>query len=319
MLKEQFFGIEIEMTGITRKEAARRLGEHLGTTPVYIGGVYGTHEVTDGEGKVWKLMYDSSIRALKKTGATYTKTLDIEYKVELVSPKLEYNEIPKLQEIVRQLRQEGATTTDTCGIHIHVDGKNHNPQSIKNCLSIMYSKEDLLYKALQVRYERQTFCQKTNQRILDEVRKVKKLDTATLKKIWYQTTSDNEATSCANQHYHDSRYHVFNLHPFFSKGTVEFRLFNSTLHAGEVKAFVHLALAISAQGITQKSAQAKKTASDNEKFTFRTWLLRLGLNGEEFKNTRMHLLKHLDGNAAWRYDPSNYATHPQTLAQAVNS
>ena len=100
----------------------------------------------------------------------------------------------------------------------------------------------------------------------------------------------------------------------FSKGTVEFRLFNSTLHAGEIKAYVNLCLAISAQAIRQKSTQLTKTSSDNEKFTFRTWLLRLGLNGDEFKTTRDHLLKHLDGNAAWRYAPENYPTHPHTVA-----
>ena len=37
-----------------------------------------------------------------------------------------------------------------------------------------------------------------------------------------------------------------------SHGTVEWRLFNSTLHAGEAKANIILAMAISAQGINQK-------------------------------------------------------------------
>jgi len=34
-----------------------------------------------------------------------------------------------------------------------------------------------------------------------------------------------------------------------------------------------------------------KTQPENEKYTFRTWLLRLGLIGDEFKTARMHLLK----------------------------
>ena len=40
---------------------------------------------------------------------------------------------------------------------------------------------------------------------------------------------------------------------------------------------------------------------ENYKYTFRCWLLRLKLNGEEFKNTRMHLLKHLKGNTVGNY------------------
>jgi hypothetical protein len=38
----------------------------------------------------------------------------------------------------------------------------------------------------------------------------------------------------------------------------------------------------------------------NAKFTFRTWLIRLGLNGDEFETARHHLLKNLEGDIAWR-------------------
>ena len=41
-------------------------------------------------------------------------------------------------------------------------------------------------------------------------------------------------------------------------------------------------------------------------FTFRVWLVRMGLNGDEFKNTRKHLLDHLEGDQAWRYDKESY-------------
>ena len=44
----------------------------------------------------------------------------------------------------------------------------------------------------------------------------------------------------------------------------------------------------------------------DELFTFRVWLVRLGLNGSEFKNTRDHLLANLDGDRAWRYDKDSY-------------
>ena len=101
-----------------------------------------------------------------------------------------------------------------------------------------------------------------------------------------------------------------NLHSVFYHGTVEWRLFNSTLHAGEVKANIILALAISAQGINQKYTQFKKTPiGDNPAFTFRTFLLRLGLIGPEYKNVRAHLLKNLPGDKAWRHDKSLYPSN----------
>ena len=102
------------------------------------------------------------------------------------------------------------------------------------------------------------------------------------------------------EHYNWTRYHALNLHSVFYRGTVEWRCFNSTLHAGKVAAYVNLCLAISAQAIAQRSTVMRKTQSENELFTFRVWLVRLGLNGEEFKHTRDHLLAHLEGDRAWR-------------------
>ena len=100
------------------------------------------------------------------------------------------------------------------------------------------------------------------------------------------------------------------MHSVFYHGTIEWRLFNSTLHAGEAKANIILAMAISAQGINQKYTQFRKTPiGDNPAFTFRTFLLRLGLIGPEYKNVRMHLLKNLPGDKAWRHDKSQYPSN----------
>ena len=232
----------------------------------------------------------------------------------MVTPILTYEEQPKLQEAVRTVRHAGAKVNDSCGMHIHIDGANHTAKSLKNILTLMYSKEDLLFKALQVNPNRVNYCKKTREDILTAIRKEKDLTMDKVAQIWY---GDSNWHWHAQTHYDQSRYHALNLHAMFSKGTVEFRLFNSTLHAGEVKAYINLALAISAQAIRQKGCQMSKTASTNEKFTFRTWLLHLGLNGDEFKTTREHLLKHLEGNSAWRYEPEHYPTHPQTLAAAA--
>lgn len=104
------------------------------------------------------------------------------------------------------------------------------------------------------------------------------------------------------RHYHDSRYHCLNLHSVFQKGTIEFRLFNSTTHAGKVKTYIQFCLAISGQALNQTCAATRKTTSTNEKYTFRTWLLRLGMIGDEFKTARKFLLENLEGGIAWK-DP----------------
>ena len=55
------------------------------------------------------------------------------------------------------------------------------------------------------------------------------------------------------------------------------------------------------QALTQRSASTKKPQVENEKFAMRTYLNRIGFIGDEFKNCREHLTKHLDGSAAWRF------------------
>jgi hypothetical protein len=85
-------------------------------------------------------------------------------------------------------------------------------------------------------------------------------------------------------------------------GTLEIRGFNSSnLHAGKLRSYIVLALALNNQALTQKSASAKKPNLENPKFAMRTWLNRIGFIGEEFKNCRDHLVKHLKGSAAWRF------------------
>ena len=288
------------MTGLTRRQAAEALGALFGTQFRYLGGTYKAYEVPDREDKVWKIVYDSSIRPVRPERSRYPED---EYKVEMNSPKLEYSEMGKLQEVVRTLRRAGAVVNSSCGMHVHVDASKHTPQSLKNALSIMYSKEDILFKALKVNESRvERWCQKVREPMLEKIRKLPANTTMDrLKQEWY------EGSDGSYQHYNWTRYYALNLHSVFYRGTLEWRCFESTLHAGKVRANITLALAISAQAINQKRTLMRKTEiSENPAFTFRTFLLRLGLIGPEYKNVREHLLSNLPGDRAWRYDRSQY-------------
>ena len=301
--KDQYFGCEIELTGINRATAAQTLADLFGTRAEHSGGGYDAYRVKDLDGKEWKIVRDSSIHPeCRRRSVLIGET----YKVELNSPKLEYGEMEKLQEVVRSLRRAGGIVNDSCGMHVHVDASKHTPQSLKNVLSIMYSKEDILFAALKVNPARiDSYCQAVDEPILEEIRKLPSgASMDQLKDRWYRGRDGSD------YHYHQSRYHALNLHSVFYHGTVEWRLFNSTLHAGEAKANIILAMAISAQGINQKYTQFRKTPiGDNPAFTFRTFLLRLGLIGPEYKNVRMHLLKNLPGDKAWRHDKSQYPSN----------
>lgn len=293
-MRTQRFGIEIEMTGITRKKAAEVIAEYFGTESFYLGTYYKTYGAKDRQGRTWKATYDSSIIAQKKSGGRTVQAAD-EYKCEVVSPILTYGDMADLQEVVRRLRHSGAFVNSQCGIHIHVDAGCYTPQTLRNLVNIIASKEDILYKALRIDPARLRWCKKTNEKLIEAINRRKPQTMEALKDIWYAGS-----TRGRDEHYNDTRYHGLNLHSAFTKGTVEFRLFNSTTHAGEIKAYIQFCLAVSHQALTQKKASARKTVTDNEKYAFRCWMLRLGLSGDEFKTCRLHFLKHLEGNSAWR-------------------
>lgn len=67
-------------------------------------------------------------------------------------------------------------------------------------------------------------------------------------------------------------------------------------------AFAQLAVLMNQQAISQKRIQAKDVNDENEKYALRTWLLRLGMNGPDFKETRKILMEKLSGHAAFRTD-----------------
>lgn len=189
-----------------------------------------------------------------------------------------------------------------------MDAAPHSVKTLRNLVNIMVSKEDLLYKALAVDVARENhYCQKTDLSFLEELNRKKPKSIENFERMWYH------GDSRSFDHYDETRYHALNLHSVFSKGTIEFRLFNGTMHAGKVKTYIQLSLAISHQALVQKGASHSRTKSTNEKYTFRTWLLRLGMIGEEFQTARKFLLENLEGNIAWK-DPAQAERQKERLA-----
>lgn len=304
-IQDQRFGIEIEFTGITRYEAAQVATRYFGT-PLLTTRHYGqdAYKVQDDENRTWKFIYDSSIVAERKSGGRRVSA-DGSFKVEMVSPICRYADIPTIQELVRQLRGAGAFASKQCGIHVHVDASAFEAATLKNLINIVASKEDLMYKALQVEVEREYYCKKADPRFIDEINRVRPWSRDQVMRVW---EGNGRAPS-------QTRYHCLNLASIPEHGTVEFRLFNSDIHhAGKIKAYIQLSLAITAQALNQKGASRIKTQTSNEKYTFRTWLLRLGMIGDEFKTARTHLLEHLDGCIAWK-DPAQAEQQKERLRQ----
>ena len=299
-MKKQTIGVEVEMNSITRQKAARVAAEFFGTGRYeYTAGRngYETWSAWDEQGREWKMQKDVSIAGPDSQ------------KCELVTPILTYGDIETLHQLIRRLRKAGAKSDYTrgCGVHIHIGAKGHTPQTLRNLANIMASHESLLKDALALdEYRVGRYCRPVDERFLKTVNKKKPKTMAKLADIWY--TSQGEGYG-RGQHYNGSRYHMLNLHATFTKGTVEFRLFQfdapsdgklNGLHAGQLKSYIQLCLALSQMAKEVRSASAKPQQNENPKYAMRTWLLRLGFIGEEFATARDILTRRLSGDAAFR-------------------
>ncbi len=68
----------------------------------------------------------------------------------------------------------------------------------------------------------------------------------------------------------------------------------------ESKAFIHLVMLINQQAKEQKRINKDAIKPENERYAFRCWLVRLGMNGKEYASSRKVLLKNLEGNCAFK-------------------
>ena len=67
-IKNRRFGIEIEMTGITRCSAAKAIRDVLGGEIDHVGGSYDKYKIYDEDGRAWSIVFDASIDPCKKNG-----------------------------------------------------------------------------------------------------------------------------------------------------------------------------------------------------------------------------------------------------------
>ena len=299
-LKNQTIGVEIEMNSITREKAAQIAADFFGTgrsqnTASRNG--YSTWSAWDGDGREWKFQKDVSIAGPDSE------------KCELVTPILHYEDIETLQELIRQLRHAGAKSDASrgCGVHIHIGANGHTAQTLRNLANIMASHESLIAEALDLDHRRMSrYCRTVDPRFLEQINKKKPTTMTQLADIWYTSHGANYGR---DQHYNDSRYHMLNYHATFTKGTVEFRLFQfdapttdrrGGLHAGQLKSYIQLCLALSQMAKEVKTASPKPQQNENPKYAMRTWLLRLGFIGDEFATARDILTRRLSGDAAFR-------------------
>ncbi|AFV05406.1 hypothetical protein [Dehalobacter sp. CF] len=85
----------------------------------------------------------------------------------------------------------------------------------------------------------------------------------------------------------------------FNDNTITFKFLEEATPE-KVEAYTHLIALLNQNAKALKHASAKAKDTDNDKFTFRVFLIRLGMIGDEYKTARKILLEKLEGNSAFR-------------------
>ncbi len=279
------FGTELEYTGINRETAALAIQSVVGGSIRHTGGTYDAWEVMDSVGRIWKAVTDGSLG-------------DRANSAEVVTPILKYADIELLQDVIRALRKAGAQTPECTSQHVHVGIQGWTPRQIANLARIYYKQEVLIMKAVGTLPNRiARYTKPTDREFITRLESMKPTTIEELNVAWFGRSMPHPA------HYESHRYRGLNLNNVWRMGTVEFRIFNGTNHAGIARANILFCLTLAAMAKEAKCASTKaprEYSAASAKYDMRVFLLRLGWIGEEFKNPRKHILGNLPGSAAWK-------------------
>jgi hypothetical protein len=289
-MKTLTFGVELETVGVSRAVLADAVKRALdvffpGCRSVYEGGHYDKTAIVMPDGRKWIVMSDASLSGMGGSG-------------EVVTPICTWTDFESIQGVVRALRAAGAKVNYSCGMHVHVG----TPADRFDAAALVRLAKPLMVAALGVASARLGhYTKPVDEAFIRRMASSRPGSREALSRAWY----GSESTYAQGQHYHESRYHGLNMHSVFFRGTVEFRYFEGTLHAGQVKSNVQLCLALATKALTAKGAMARKRTFNpaTAKYDFRVFLLRLGLIGDEFKTARKLLMAKLEGSSSYKNGP----------------
>ena len=86
-----------------------------------------------------------------------------------------------------------------------------------------------------------------------------------------------------------------------TEDAVSFPWFPFTANSDEMAAYTEFVKKLCGMARRVKRVSGRPTETDNDKYAFRCFLLRLGFIGDEYKAARKILLKNLTGNSAFRH------------------
>ncbi len=171
-----------------------------------------------------------------------------------------------------------ANETETLDIEVTLPMEGHTGVTLRNLVNMIYSKQVLIKKA---------FDSEEDIVSADFIANINKAEIQTLEDF-QKALHDYGEGSCGGLKFD------------FNNRNITFKFASNLQQPQKLQAFTYFVSLLSNSAKELKYALPKATETDNEKFTMRTWLIRLGFKGKEYKEAREVILQNLSGNGAFR-------------------
>lgn len=250
-----------------RKEIVKVLGEHFGVKPEYLGVPSFAYQI-ETEKETYTI--DKAGKITNAEG----KELELEAILNPIvqeETKEEQKEEITIEEPVKEFQNEP--------FEIAIPMEGHTGITLRNLINMIYSKQELIIKSLGI-----------SEDIINEGF-VKGINEA---KIQTSEEFKREADNIGKDNCKGIEFD-------FENKKISFKFINKEADAEKIKAYTQFIELLDKSAKELKHASAKVSVTDNPRFTFRVFLIRLGMVGNEYKTARKILLKNLEGNAAFRY------------------
>lgn len=242
-----------------------------------------SQKVTGAERKVIASVIAEAIGDQSKYAGMPSMAYNIgEWRVEKTgivrSPEVDIADIEKIKPVIEALKSSGFTVEGDLSIILSAEA--HTGGTLRNLFNLISSKGLLLQKAL------------SRQNGATQAELVQTINEVPIETIENFIRVYNNGLEVGR--YINSGNILLEHLPY----EIGFCFFNATLDTDKIFAYTTLAIKINEIALSLKHTNFKQNQTENEAYTMRCFLLRLGFIGDKYKSSRKILLSKLEGNKA---------------------
>ena len=246
-----------------RKQIIKALEEHAGVKAKYMGVPSFAYQIT----------INQTTYTIDRAGKITAEGIEVEFEA-LINGTNEEKETEEKETEAQELAHEN----EELDLEITIPMEGHTGRTLRNMLNMLYSKQPVIKKVFEIEAD-----------ILqaDFIADLNKASIQTIEEFQTEIAGKQESGYCG-------------IEFDFTNNTITFKFFKHLQEPDRLEAYTQFISLLSKSARGLKHASPKPTATDNYKFTMRTWLIRLGFVGNQYKRARKLLLENLEGNSAYR-------------------